>query len=305
MTFVAAPAKALFAFSRGTQATLSVAQPLIAALIADDRPAPQRLAAAALAAFAGFFAVFALNDLLDIDMDRRRFAHPRPYEGTDLDGVGGRHPLARGRLSRRAALAWIGGLGLVAVVITALLSWVCVALFAVAALLQVLYCRLATVTPYKFLVSGVMVAVGGSVGWFTVSTVVDPLRLGLFLVWMAAWEIGGRNIPNDLADLDEDRHLGVRTLPVVHGPRAGAATACGFLLVAGAASCALAWVALGSFGPPGLVGTVLVTAATLVRPGLALLRRPEPPLALAVFNRASFQPVGVLAVLAVGLATTG
>ncbi|CAL9662434.1 4-hydroxybenzoate polyprenyltransferase, mitochondrial [Streptomyces sp. enrichment culture] len=305
MTFAAAPAKALFALSRGTQASLSVAQPLIAALLADDRPSPPRLAAATLAAFAAFFAAFAANDVLDIDVDRRRFAHVRPYEGADLDGVGGRHPLARGRLSRRAAFIWIGGLGLLAVVVAALLSWVCLTLFAVAALLQVLYCRLATVTPLKFLVSGVMVAVGAAAGWFAVSASVDPLRLGLFLVWMAAWEIGGRNIPNDLADIDEDRHLGVRTLPVVCGPRTGAAVAFGFLLVAGAASCLLACAALRSFGPPGLAGTVLVTAVTVVRPGLVLLRRAEPPVALAVFNQASFQPVGVLAVFVVGLATAG
>lgn len=303
MTSVAAPAKAFFALSRGTQASLSVAQPLIAALLADDHPSPPRLAAAALAAFAGFFAVFAVNDLLDVDVDRRSIAHERPYDGTDLDGVGGRHPLARGRLSRRAALTWTGALGLIAVVLSALLSWVCLALLAVAALLQVLYCRLATVTPLKFLVSGVMVAVGAAAGWFAVSPAVDPPRLILFLVWMTAWEIGGRNIPNDLADLDEDRHLGVRTLPVVLGPRTGAAVASGFLLVAGAASCLLACVALRSFGPPGLVGTVLVTAVTVVRPGLALLRRAEPPVALAAFNQASLQPVGVLAVFALGLAS--
>ncbi|MCZ9342132.1 UbiA family prenyltransferase, partial [Streptomyces sp. TRM76130] len=171
---MAAPVKAFFALSRGTQASLSVAQPLVAALLADDRPPPARLAAATVAAFAAFFAVFAVNDLLDVDVDRRRFAHVRPYDGTDLDGVGGRHPLARGRLSRRAALTWTGGLGLVAVVIAALLSWVCLALLAMAALLQVLYCRLATVTPLKFLVSGAMVAVGAAAGWFAVSTSVDP-----------------------------------------------------------------------------------------------------------------------------------
>jgi 4-hydroxybenzoate polyprenyltransferase len=305
MSLAAAPVKAFFALSRGTQASLSVAQPLTAALLAADHPPPVRLAAATVAAFAGFFAAFAVNDVLDVDLDRRRFAHVRPYEGADLDGVGGRHPLALGRVSRRAALTYIATLGLVALVVTALLGWVCVALFAVAACLQVLYCRLATVTSVKFLVSGVMVAVGAAVGWFTVSTAVDAPRLGLLLVWMTAWEIGGRNIPNDLADLDEDRHLGVRTLPVVHGPRTAAAVACGFLLLAGAASCALAWVALRSFGTVGLAGTLLVAAVTSVGPALALLRRPRPPVALAVFNRASLQPVGVLAAFAAGLATGG
>ncbi|WP_320774479.1 UbiA family prenyltransferase [Streptomyces sp. CRN 30] len=296
---------ALFALSRGTQASLSVAQPLIALLLADAGPPPQRVAVATTAAFAGFFALFAVNDVLDVDVDRRRFAHVRPYEGTDLDGVGGRHPLARGRLSRGAALAWIVALGTVTVALTALLGGFCLLLLAVAALLQVLYCRLATVTTYKFLISGVMVAIGGSIGWFAVSGVVDPLRLGLFAVWMVAWEIGGRNVPNDLADVEEDRHLGVRTLPVVHGVRAGAAVAFGFLVAAGAAGIALACVAYDSFGAPGLAGTVLVSVVTAFRPAVVLLRRAEPPVALAVFNRASFQPVGVLAAFLAGLAVTG
>jgi 4-hydroxybenzoate polyprenyltransferase len=301
MTVATEHVKALYGFSRGTQAALSVAQPLIAALIADDHPAPPRLAAATLAAFAGFFAVFAVNDILDAPLDRRRFAHIRHYEGVDLDSVGGRHPLAQGRLSLVMALAWVVGLSTLALVIAALLNWVCVALFITAALLQVAYCRLATVTPYKFLISGVMVAVGAAAGWFAVSTTVDPLRLGLFALWMAAWEIGGRNIPNDLADVDEDAHLGVRTVPVVFGPRASAVVAFGFLLTASAAGCALAYAAWPSFGLIGLTGAVLASGLTLLRPGIALLRRPEPAVALTAFNQAAFHPVCVLAAFTVAL----
>lgn len=299
------PLKALYGFSRGTQATLSVAQPLLAALIAYSDPPPARLALATLAAFAGFFAVFAANDLLDARLDRKRFASAhavRAYEGRDVDSAGARHPLAQGRLSFALGLAWVLGLSALALVVTAMLSWVCTALFLAAAALEVAYCLLATVTPYKCVLSGVMVAVGASAGWFAVTGTVDPVLLGLFAMWMAAWEIGGRNIPNDLADVDEDVHLGIRTLPVVHGARAAAAVACGLMLTAAAASCVLAYAARDSFGVVGLAGTVIAGSLTLVVPAARLLRRPLPPVALAAFNRATFHPVLVLAAFAAALA---
>ncbi|MBB1246401.1 UbiA prenyltransferase family protein [Streptomyces durbertensis] len=290
----------MYGLSRGTQATLSVAQPLVAALLADPSPPPGRLALATVGGLAGFLAVFATNDLMDAGVDKRRFgARLRADTGPDVDSAGARHPLAQGLLTRRFALGWIGGLSVLALVIGALLDPVCVLLFLLAALLQVLYCRLATVTPYKFLVSGVMVAVGACAGWFAFSTTVDPLPLALFVLWMFAWEIGGRNIPNDLADVTEDVRLGVRTVPVVYGSRVAVRVAVAFLLVAFAASGALAAVAWPVFGAVGLVGTVVVGALTLLRPALLLVR--DPGAALRAFNLATFHPVGVLAALVAGL----
>ena len=310
MTTAVEQVKALYGLSRGTQAALSVAQPLVAMLLADTEPAPERLAVAVAGAFAGFFAVFAANDLLDARLDRRRqegpdgAATPGPdgRMAPDLDGAGARHPLAGERLSFAVALTWVLGLSAVALVVAAALSWVCVLLFVVAALLEAVYCRLATVTAYKCVLSGVMVAVGASAGWFAFTDRVDPLRLGLFALWMAAWETGGRNIPNDLADLAGDAPLGIRTVPVVHGPRRSAVLAFVLLVVAALAACALAVVAVGSFGTAGLVGTLLAGAFTLVVPGSRLLRHPESGPALALFNRASFHPVCVLAAFITALA---
>ncbi|GAA2608536.1 UbiA family prenyltransferase [Streptomyces axinellae] len=317
MTTAVEHVKALYGLSRGTQAALSVAQPLVAMLLADTEPAPGRLAMAVAGAFAGFFAVFAANDLLDAHLDRRRAegadgrAAPLPHgaapgpEGRvapDLDGAGARHPLAGERLSFAVALTWVLGLSAVALMVAAALSWVCVLLFVVAALLEAVYCRLATVTAYKCVLSGVMVAVGASAGWFAFTDRVDPLRLGLFALWMAAWETGGRNIPNDLADLADDAPLGIRTVPVVHGPRRSAVLAFALLVLAALSAGALAVVTVGSFGTAGLVGTLLAGAVTLVVPGLRLLRRPESGPALSLFNRASFHPVCVLAAFIAALA---
>ncbi|MFD5554716.1 UbiA prenyltransferase family protein [Streptomyces sp. NPDC127068] len=273
---------------------MSLAQPGGGMLLATGCPDPRRLGWAALAGAAGFLAVFAANDLLDVRLDRRRVVHLHPLEGPDLDSTGGRHPIAEGRLRLVAGVLWVLALGAFALIVSAVLSRVCVTLFLCAVLLQVLYCRLATVTPYKFLLSGVLVVVGAWAGWFAFSDAVDPLRLGLFGLWMFAWEIGGRNIPNDLSDLAEDTPLGVRTLPVVLGPRRSARVAFVFLVIAAGAGCALAVAAWPSFGLVGLLGMALSALFTLLGPGARLLRSPEPQVALRTFNRASFHPVCVL-----------
>lgn len=297
---LAVQARALYGFSRGNQALLSIAQPLVGALMATDHPAPGRLAVAVLATAAAFFAVFAANDLFDARLDRRSAALAHTRAAPDIDSAGGRHPLAQGRLRFAAGLAWVLLLGGAALAVAVALSWVCGVLFVCAALLEAAYCKLATVTAYKFLLSGVMVAIGACAGWFAFSDTVDPLRLGLLAVWMAAWEIGGRNIPNDLADVDEDTPLGIRTVPIVHGPRAAARLAAALLLLSAAAACALAAAAWPSYGAVGLTLTALTALPTVVLPAVRLLRHPDGPTALAVFNRASFHPVGVLAAFVTG-----
>ncbi len=74
-----------------------------------------------------------------------------------------------------------------------------------------------------------MVGVGSLAGWVAMD---GEVRLGDMVLpfsWMAAWEIGGRNVVNDFADVEEDVRLGVKTVPVVYGGRAAARLTIGFL----------------------------------------------------------------------------
>jgi 4-hydroxybenzoate polyprenyltransferase len=302
MAVVTAQIRVLYGFSRGAQSTLSVAQPLVAVFVVTDHPPVARFLAVAAAALAGFLAVFAANDVLDRQLDGRRFSNERDYDGFDIDSVGARHPMARGELSYVAAVAWVVVLGLVAALVTAWLSPVCLCLFLLAVLLEVAYCRLATVTALKCVLSGIMVAVGACVGAFAMPGPVEWLPLALMCVWMAAWEIGGRNIPNDMVDVAEDVHLGIRTLPVVRGRRPAARYTLLFLLVGGAAAIGLAVARFPSYGVVGVTATVLATGVLLVAPGIGLLRAPCPDAAMRVFNRASFHPVAVLAAFVLALA---
>ncbi|MEU3253651.1 UbiA family prenyltransferase [Streptomyces sp. NPDC006997] len=304
MATLTAQVSALYGFSRGTQATLSVAQPMTAALLSGATPANWRFAVFCLGCLAGFFSVFAVNDLLDSRLDRRRFANVRDHDGPDIDAVGGRHPLARGRLSRPAAVLWVVGLAAVAAGVCALFSRVSLLLFLGAVALEIVYCRLATVTVYKTVVSGVMVAMGALVGWFALSRDVDAEVLSLLVLWLAAWEIGGRNIPNDLADLDEDVHLGIATIPVRHGAGTSAHLSFAALAVAACASVGLVCVAFPATTPSGalcLTLAALAAAHCLITPGRQLLRSPDGATALTVFNRASLHPALVLAVVILGL----
>ncbi|GAA2097524.1 hypothetical protein GCM10009801_67970 [Streptomyces albiaxialis] len=292
--------KALYRLSRGTQATLSLAQPVIGVLLATTDPPAGRFALAFAVMVAGFFAAFALNDLLDAPLDRRRRDDAEPGSGSgsgqeqgwDLERAG-LHPLAGGRLSLRAGVWWAGGLGAVATAGLAVLSLTALALFVAGVLLEAAYCALARRSPYKVFLSGVLVVCGAVAGWFVFTDTVDA-RLGLFALWMATWEMGGRNVPNDLADVDEDTRLGITTLPTVHGPRRSAVFAFCCLLVAAVSCVALALAARPAFGTVGVAVAAMSALLLLVAPGVRMLRDPSGATALTLFNCASFQPPCVL-----------
>ncbi|QNP75639.1 UbiA prenyltransferase family protein [Streptomyces roseirectus] len=295
--------KALCGLSRAAQATLSTAQPLVAALVVDDDPDPARFLLLACAMLAVFLATFAANDVLDHRLDRARFAHEeRDFSGFDIDTVGVRHPLARGELPYRVAVMWVVGLGALGTAVTAWLSPVSFVVLVVAVALEVAYCKLATVSALKCLLSGVVVAVGACAGALAVPGPVPWPALGLLCLWLAAWEIGGRNIPNDFVDAGEDTRLGIRTVPVVLGPAAAVRCAAVALLVAGVSAVALALYLTDSYGVSGVTITALATVFLLLGPGVRLLREPSAAAAMAVFNRATWHPPAVLAAFAAALA---
>ena len=215
----------------------------------------------------------------------------------DIDTTFVRHPLASGVLSLRVSIAWIATLGVVAVVGTAVLSPLSLLFFAAAAATQVVYCALRSVTCWKTVLSGVMVGFGGVAGWVAVA----PLRWGALavFVFLACWEIGGRNIVNDLTDLDCDSRVGIRTVASVHGEAAAARAA-----AAVAAACLLSTVAL----PMPAIAIALALAFgvwSLAWPAVELLRRPTPAQAASFFNHGSPYPDLVLVAALVGLGVAG
>jgi 4-hydroxybenzoate polyprenyltransferase len=286
----------IFDFSRGKQALLTIAQPALGALLALGRlPSWPVIAIGLVAAGAASFALYSLNDLLDRKVDARSLAAGKstPPEH-DVDTTFVRHPLARGALSLRISVAWVAGLVAVAIVGTALLSPLALLFFLAAVATQVAYCALRSVTPWKTVLSGVMVGFGGVAGWAAVA----PLGWGALsvFVFLACWEIGGRNIVNDLSDLESDASVGIRTVASVHGEAAAARAA-----AAVAAACLVATALL----PMPLVAVVVALLAgvwSLAWPARNLLRRPTPAQAASYFNHASLYPDFVFLAALLGLA---
>ena len=283
-----ATAQSLFDLSRGRQATLSIAQPgLAAVLAAGGLPAGRVVWIGLVAAWAGFLAVFSLNDVLDRRVDAAALrAGKAVVDGYDLDAAFIRHPLAQGVLSLRFSLAWVAGLALIAAVGAWLLGPLCLALFAAAVALEVVYCGLRSVTWAKTIVSGVMVGLGGLAGWAAVA----PPRWSALPVFafLALWEIGCRNLANDLADLGPDLAVGIRSVATTFGPVIAARAT---LVVAVAVLLSVPFLGLGTVA----LTLALVSGAALVAwPAAVLVRRPTSARAGWYFNRASLYPVAIL-----------
>ena len=283
-----ATAQSLFDLSRGRQATLSIAQPgLAAVLAAGGLPAGRVVWIGLVAAWAGFLAVFSLNDVLDRRVDAAALrAGKAVVDGYDLDAAFMRHPLAQGALSLRFSLAWVAGLALIAAVGAWLLGPLCLALFAAAVALEVVYCGLRSVTWAKTIVSGVMVGLGGLAGWAAVA----PPRWSALSVFafLALWEVGCRNLANDLADLGPDLAVGIRSVATTFGPVIAARAT---LVVAVAVLLSVPFLGLGTVA----LTLALVSGAALVAwPAAVLVRRPTSARAGWYFNRASLYPVAIL-----------
>ena len=288
-------AAAIVDLSRTRQALLSVAQPALAAVLAlGTLPSAQQIVLGLVAATTGYLAVFSLNDVLDRKADAAALSSDGLGLGhADIDTVFVTHPIARGHLPVWAAWTWVGSLSAVSAVCAWLLAPACLALFALAVVLEAWYCSLRSVTWAKTFVSGVMVAVGGLAGWVAVAR----LSVGAIPVFafLAAWEIAGRNLPNDLTDADIDGAAGIRTVATTFGPKVSAR----WTLVGAEVTAALAL--LLPIPWPARVLAVACVAWAMVLPGIRLTKHATRSEAGAYFNRASLLPALVLATALFGV----
>jgi 4-hydroxybenzoate polyprenyltransferase len=276
---------------------LDLATPFTACLLQLGRiPDPATIALGFIAAFGGYTAVYALNDVVDYRVDREDFERGGPSgSGRDLDAVFVRHPMALGLLSFREVVLWAAGWALAAFAAAYILNPVCALIFLLGALFESIYCLLLRVSSLRVLVSGVVKTLGGMAAVFAVERNPSPLFLGVLFLWLFFWEIGGQNVPNDWSDLEEDSRLRAETIPVRYGP--GRASA---IILASLASSVLLSTMLFRFmpvrfKPPLIVGALLAGAYFLLRPAAALHRTKSRAEASALFNRASLYPLAIFA----------
>ncbi len=240
-----------------------------------------------LAALAGYFCVYSLNDLLDLRADREeiRVSSPDPLawkpEVAHMDVMTLRHPVAAGALPLWAAVTWVSVMGLIGLTAAYLLRPLCAWLFIGCAALEILYCSLRRQTWLKVIPAATMVAVGGLAGWFAVGEATWGALAFFFLLF--GWEMG-RNLTNDLADVIHDRLVGITTLASTHGPEVAAKV----ILADGIAMVVIALAQPTTWVVRGLLAAVALLTMTI--PSFVLSRDPDEPSAQRYFNRLTFFP---------------
>lgn len=295
--------KLFWALSRTSHGLLDMCTPAFAALLwLGELPPARTTLIGLLTTFAGYTAVYALNDVVDYRVDKEKVAAGvLSAADCDIDGVIVRHPMAQGLLSFREGLVWAAVWAMTALVGAFLLNPVCVAIFLGGCALEALYCRLWRVSPYRTLVSGAVKTSGALAAVFAVDPQPSATFLAALFLTFFFWELGGQNIPNDLIDVEEDRRLKARTLPVHCGVERAVA------LVAAALAAVPVFTVIAFYlsrlTQPAFFALLALAACAwlLVWPGLRLFRDQDRSAAMQLFNRASYFPAAMLAVVAMRL----
>ncbi len=276
-----------------------MATPGLAALLAfGGFPAPTVIALGLLTAFAGYTAVYALNDVVDYRVDQEKVRQGLLQEsGSDLDAVYLRHPIAQGYLSLGHAIVWTVGWALTALIGAYLLNPVCALIFLLGGLLEAVYCLLLRVTYLRVIVSGVVKTLGAVAAVYAVDPDPSPGFLAILFLWIFFWEIGGQNIPNDWTDLQEDLQLEAKTVPVRFGPEGSVLLIVTSLVLSAVLSIVLFWVTPTRLGLFYLAGSLVAGSLLLLLPAYKLHKGATPQEAIALFNRASYYPLAMLVVV--------
>lgn len=288
------------ALSRSTHGVLDIAMPGFAALLwLGDFPSWPVLIVALVTALAGYTALYALNDLIGVRVDREKFANAGPNPGYSVEASDLRYPIARGKLSLRSGIAWFALWYAIALVgawwLNPLLVWIVLA----APLLETAYCLLFKVSYWRVLVSGLVKSLGPIAAVYAVIPQPSLDGLALTLAWLIAWEIGGQNIPADWNDVEEDRRVGARTIPLVFGPRIAGALVLVALIITVVLSLYLPRVSPLALGLPYQIATFVIGLALLLIPGLQLFISHQGRRAARLFDRASLYPLAQLALITV------
>jgi 4-hydroxybenzoate polyprenyltransferase len=250
-----------------------------------------------ITAFSGYTAVYALNDVIDYRVDQEKIqASPLFGSKQDLDDVYVRHPLARGLLSYGMGLSWVVAWAALAMVGAYLLNPVCTFIFLLACVLEVVYCRLLKITHLRGIISGAVKTSGPVAAVLAVDPRPDILFLMVLFLWLFAWEIGGQNIPNDWGDMEEDRKIQAKTIPVFCGHRGSLLIIFSSLFIALAMSLVMYWISPRGRGVIYLVGAFFSGFYFCLLPGYRLYQTKTSEEAFHLFNRASYYPLAMLMV---------
>lgn len=281
------------ALSRTPHGLLDMATPAFAAMVWLGAVPPAHVVILGLiTAFAGYTAVYALNDVVDYRVDRKKFEQcGLDCLENDLDSVFVRHPMARGLLSLRDGILWTAAWGAVALVGAYILNPLCALVFVLGCALEAVYCLLLRVSYLRTVVSGGVKTAGGIAAVFAVARDPSVLFLVVLFLWLFSWEIGGQNVPNDWTDIEEDGGLDAETIPVRLGKDRAARIIVWSLGVSVFFSLVLYGVTPAKLHPIYLPGALIIGGVMVLLPAWRLYKSGRKRHASALFNRASYYPL--------------
>lgn len=288
--------KLYLGLSRTPHGVLDLATPAMAALLwLGHFPPLSVVVVGIITAFAGYTAVYALNDLVDCRVDQERLRLRQDGARLfDVDGVIMPHPVAKGLLPFRKGMWWCLVWAIVALAGAWWLNPLCVLLFLVSASLEVTYCKLLKITHLKIVPSALVKASGGLAGVLAVDHHPSLGFCVVLVLWLAAWEVGGQNIPNDIVDMEDDSRVDAKTTPTVKGVPESV-----FRMLCGVSMAAFGGVIIYWLAGAGLARWYPVAAAIagwwlLLEPARRVYYDPVPANAAVLFNRASYMPLTFL-----------
>ena len=295
--------KLFWALSRTPHGLLDMCTPAFGALLwLGYFPSFSVIIIGLITTFAGYTAVYALNDVIDYRVDKEKVAEVGLSDaGSDLDSVGVRHPMAQGLMSFKEGLLWATAWGLLALIGAYLLNPFCVLIFVGGCALEAIYCALWRVSPFRTFVSGAVKTSGAIAAVFAVDPSPSLMFVLLLFLLLFFWEIGGQNIPNDWSDMEEDRRMRAKTIPVQWGVKAANAIIMATIILTLCMNVVIFYFARARFGFVYMLVSLIITMYLLLLPTLKLNQTRDKARAMVLFNKASYFPLALLVVVVIKL----
>ncbi len=291
--------KKFFALSRTTHGVLDLAMPgFVALLWLGDFPHWQVILLSIFTAFAGYTAIYALNDLVGIAVDKEKFAGGI-NAGYSVEASDMRYPLAQNVLSYKSGLLWFAFWFVLALIGSYLLNPKIIFILIAAAILEVIYCLLLKVTYLRTLVSGLVKSSGPIAAIFVVDKSPSLSLVLLILAWVFVWEIGGQNTPADWNDTAEDKRVNAKTIPLQFGTQKAGLVVLFTLTLTVIISLFLPKVSPLSLGLPYSLATIAIGIFLLLIPAYQLYQTQEGRKAAALFDKASYYPLAQLTLITI------
>jgi 4-hydroxybenzoate polyprenyltransferase len=291
--------KLFLALSRTPHGLLDMCTPAFGALLwLGHFPSFYVIAIGLITTFAGYTAVYALNDIVDYKVDKEKAARVGlSNSGSDLDGILVRHPMAQGYLSFKEGFFWAVAWSLLALIGALILNPVCVLIFVGGCTLETIYCLLWRISPFRTFVSGAVKTSGAIAAVFAVDP--NPSGMYLFILFLLLffWEIGGQNVPNDWSDFDEDRVMNAQTIPIRWGLQIANGIILATIILALGMSAVIFYFCQVDYGLIFVILSLVFGGYLLLLPALKLNKSRQRSHAMALFNKASYYPLALLIIV--------